>query len=355
VEDVPRIVLAMEQHDVAEEVMHFLDRTGRARIVATAADDRQLLEAVRQLEPDAVIAQPSIVVEEAVRSRVFLALDTLESIVSLRAAIRVGADGFFLWPADREALSDAVAAATAAPAPLERRATVVAVHAARGGADATSVATHLARAFARRGRACILVDGDAIAGEVGAALGAPEDGVHSLGDLLPLLGELSPGHLDDTLWTHPEGFRVLLAPREVDASWEPSALRRIVEVTAAMADVVVVRLPVPVDAAVRETLGTTDRVLEVLSLDVLSFRAARRALDGLRAAGGEVGFVVNRASRSEITPGDVERVFGCQPLAVVPFDRSLSTAQDHGRLVSPRGRAGRALDRLAARVEEGVS
>ena len=59
-DDVARVVLALEQHDVAEEVMHFLDRSGHARVVATAADDRQLREAVRQLEPDAVIGQPSL-------------------------------------------------------------------------------------------------------------------------------------------------------------------------------------------------------------------------------------------------------------------------------------------------------
>jgi Flp pilus assembly CpaE family ATPase len=283
VEDVARIVLAMEQHDVAEEVMHFLDRSGRARVVATAADDRQLLEAVRQLKPDAVIAQPSVAAEEAVRSRVFLALDTRESTASLRAAIRAGARGFFVWPADREALSDAVAAAMAATVPLERRAAVVAVHAARGGAGATSVATHLARAFARRGRACVLIDADISAGEIGPALGSPDRDVHTLGDLVPLLAELAPRHLDDTLWTHPEGFRVLLAPPEAeDPSSEPPVIRRVVEVAAAMADVVVVRLPAHLDAAARKTLETADRVLEVLALDVLSFRAARRALDGLR-------------------------------------------------------------------------
>ena len=56
-EQVARVVLALEANDVAEEVMHFLDRTGSARVVGTAADDRQLTEAVRQLEPDAVVAQ----------------------------------------------------------------------------------------------------------------------------------------------------------------------------------------------------------------------------------------------------------------------------------------------------------
>ena len=57
-DQVARVVLALEAPEVAEEVMHFLDRSGRARVVATAGDDRQLAEAVRQLEPDAVVAEP---------------------------------------------------------------------------------------------------------------------------------------------------------------------------------------------------------------------------------------------------------------------------------------------------------
>ena len=39
-EEVARIVLALESPDVAEEVMHFLDRTGRARVVGTAGTRR---------------------------------------------------------------------------------------------------------------------------------------------------------------------------------------------------------------------------------------------------------------------------------------------------------------------------
>jgi hypothetical protein len=41
-DDAARIVLALEAQEVAEEVLHFLDRSGLARVVATAADDRQL-------------------------------------------------------------------------------------------------------------------------------------------------------------------------------------------------------------------------------------------------------------------------------------------------------------------------
>ena len=93
-------------------------------------------------------------------------------------------------------------------------------------------------------------------------------------------------------------------------------------------------------------------MLEVLSLDVLSFRATTRALEAFRPLhlGARIGFVVNRVSRSEITPGDVERVFGAVPLAVVPSDRAVPRAQDRARPLPPRGRVGRAFAKLADRV-----
>ena len=358
-ENVARIVLAMEQHDVAEEVMHFLDRSGRARVVATAADDRQLVEAVRQLDPDAVIGQPSLVHDGAAGSRAFIALETRESVVALRAAIRAGASGFFVWPVDRDALSDAAAGSRAGPPALDRRALVVAVHPARGGAGATFVATHLARAFARRGRACVLIDGAPTVGDLGAALGAPDgDDVRSLGDLLPLGAELAPAHLDDALWTHHDGFRVLLAPPPMEAAGVGAAdLQRVIDVAASANDVVVVHLSRGLDEISLVCFERTDRIVEVLTLDVFGFRAAKQLCDLLGSTGmdGTPAFVVNRAARGEITPRDVERVFGSPPMAIVPFDRSVARSQDHGRLISTRGRTARAFVRLAERLEETVT
>ncbi len=358
-DDVSRIVLAMEEHDVAEEVMHFLDRSGHARVVGMAADDRQLLDAIRQLEPDAVVVQPSLVRPDLPQVFVgsLLAVDTQESVAALRSAIHVGASGFFVWPTDREALSRAAALAIASSTTPERRALVVAVHASRGGAGSTFVATHLARAFARRGRACVLVDADPLFGDVGPAVGAPQEGVHTIADLVPLADELAPGHLDEALWIHPDGFRLLLAPPPADvAAVEARHTVRIVEVIATAADVVVVALPRAVDAETHQLFEAADRIVEVLTLDVLSFRSASRAIDlcpPLRAE-ERVGFVVNRAGRAEVTPGDVQRVFGRAPLAVVPFDRSVPRSQDHGRLRPVRGRSGRAFDRLADQLESGT-
>jgi pilus assembly protein CpaE len=331
--------------------MHFLDRTGHARVVATAIDDRQLEAAVRQLDPDAVVAQPSLVDPALVRSRALLAIDTRESVASLRAAIQAGARGFFVWPADRDALAGATAATVAIPDAPTRRASVVAVHGARGGAGVTFVATHLASAFARRGAGCIVVDADPLYGDVASALGAPTEDVHTITDLLPLGEEITNDHLAEALWPHADGFRVLLPPAAEEArSVRPDDVRAVLRATAAAADVVILHLPRVLDEAALGHMGQADRLLEVLTLDVMCFRAVTRVLDSMEPpeTRDRVAFVVNRMTRSEVAPSDVDRVFGVAPIAVIPYDRSVSRAQDRGRLVPRRGRIGRAFDRLAA-------
>lgn len=355
-EDVARVVLALERSEVAEEVMHFLDRTGRAQVVGTASDRRQLAEAVRQLEPDTVVAAPSLLASRAeLNGSALLALDTTQTVSTLRRAIRAGASGFFLWPAEREEL--AIAAARVRPSQdldVEGPAPVIAVYGPRGGAGTTFLASHLAAALARRGRGCVLIDLDVVFADATAALGVPsEEDVRTIGDLLPLGEEISPRHLEEVVWRHPSGFSALLAPGDGLAATavRGTHYRAAIAAVRRAYDVVVLHVPRGLDEVARTGLELADRVVIVLGLDVLSFRDAKRAI---AATGIEnrCAFVVNRAGRSEISPKDVERVFGQPPLAVLPVARGVATAQDHGRLLPLRGRLGRAIDRLARRLME---
>ena len=354
--EVARVVIALEAPDVAEEVMQFLDRTGRARVVGTAQDSAQLAEAVRQLEPDAVVAAPTLTpARGTLDGTALLALDTTQSVGALRRAIRAGASGFFLWPAERQEL--AVAATRIAPSAEETdagRAPVIALYAPRGGAGATFVATHLAAAFARHGRRCVLIDLDWQFADVSAAIGVPtDDDPRTVADLVPLGDEIGREHVGEILWEHPAGFSALLAPLESPPNQRlGETYRAAIGAVRRTCDLVVLDVPRALDEVSAVGLDGADRVLVVLGLDVLSFRDAKRAIE---AAGLEdrVEFIVNRAGRSEIAPRDVERVFGRPALAVIPSDRVVASARDHGRLIPMRGRVGRALDRLARRLEGG--
>ena len=169
------------------------------------------------------------------------------------------------------------------------------------------------------------------------------------------MDELSTAHLDEVLWRHRDGFRALLAPEPAD--WPKVGAREYaatLDALAGAADVELLHLPRAIDDVARTGLDVADRVVLVLTLDVLGFRDAKRALGIMQDLGleGRCDLVVNRAGRAEITSKDVRRVFGCEPLAVVPVDGDARGAQDHGRLLPGRGKTARVLDRLAGDLLE---
>jgi len=55
-----RVVLALDAPEVLEELLHFLDRSGAAQVVATVSDAKQVEDALRHLEPDLVLAEPRL-------------------------------------------------------------------------------------------------------------------------------------------------------------------------------------------------------------------------------------------------------------------------------------------------------
>ena len=352
-EQLTRVVLAVDAPEVLEEVLHFLDRSGVAHVVATAVDPQQVAEAIRQLEPDLVIAEPRLA-PHVPGATPCIALASRESVAALRAAIDAGVRAFVVWPAERDALADRIREYAAAERTLDRRAVVAAVHGSRGGAGSTFLATHLSQAVASSGSGCVLIDVDPDGSDVAAALGVPDDaeGTRPLDELAAVVSELTPERFTETVWAHPGGFWAVVAPAAEAPPVGLAAIRRLVEVAAAATDTVIVHTAHGLDPITRWALTDSDVVIETLLLDVLSFRASTRTLARLARddVAARTWFVVNRAARAEVVPSDVERVFGVPPRAIVPFDASVSRLQDHGRLLAPRSRTSRAIARLAAQL-----
>ena len=345
--DVARIVLAVESEHLAQDVIDFLDRTGRAQVVDSVRDPSAIAGVVERERPDAVVGSPSLAPLGAMNGTAFLAVATEESVRSLREALDAGARGFFLWPGERTGLL-AAASQTIRPRAGDgaKRATVVAVFGPRGGVGTTFVATHLAAELAHAGKGPILVDADAAFGDLTWALGVPDGAdVRTLADLEPVHDEISEEHIRNVLWSHPSGLRALLASPTGDGSGDPERYRRVVDVCSALTDVVVLHLPRSLDPAVVAAFDLASCALMVVTLDVFAFRAAKRAMGAVeRAARWDV--VVNRATHGSIVPADVERVFGRRALAVLPFDRRVGLSQERGELAPERSPARRGIRRL---------
>ena len=178
---------------------------------------------------------------------------------------------------------------------------MVAVHGGRGGVGVTFVATHLAAAFARRGSA-ILIDADPVFGDVAQALGAPagEDAepVHTFADAASLGDDLGPEQLKGALWRHASEVDVLLPPAPEEAArLGPEELRLVMDAAAQSADVVVVHLPRALSPLTIGGAEYAGRLLEIVTLDVVSFRATSRAMEAFSPLHleGRVAFVVNKA------------------------------------------------------------
>ena len=352
-QDVARIVLAVESEHLAQDVIDFLDRTGRAHVVDTVRDPSAVTAVVERERPDVIVGSPSLVPAGEIDGSAFLAVATEESVRVLRQSLDAGARGFFVWPNERAGLLAAAARSVRRPArDGTKRAAVIAVFGPRGGVGTTFLATHVAAELAGAGKETILVDSDAAFGDITWALGIPEgEAVRTAADLEPVRDEISEEHVRNVLWTHPSGVRALLASPEGGGVLPPDRFRQVVEVCATLADAVVLHLPRSLGSLVETAFEISSRALVVVTLDVFAFRSAKRALGTVeRAARWDV--VVNRASHGSIVPADVERVFGRKALAVLPFDRRVGAAQDRGQMAPDRSLVRRGVRRLVGTLLE---
>jgi pilus assembly protein CpaE len=343
------IVLGMEDLAVQEEVLHFLDRLPRLKVVSAADEASGLARAVREHRPDAAVVSPGLLDGGDVDGAALLVVAARETTSTLRAALRAGARGFYLWPDERERLAQDAERAARPPEERPSPGQAVAVFGPRGGVGATFLATNLAAACAARDADTVLVDLDPFFADVTSALGIDEEGASTIAELAPVADELTGEHLDRVVHRHPLGFGTLLAPhRPLEQGLDPAVVSASVRALRARHEVVVLHLPRALDDATRAALEAADLVLLVVTLDVLALRDARRALDLLRASGldGRCRLVLNRVGRGEVVPDDAERALGLRPVTMIREDRAVRRSQDRGEVLA--GRSTPAARRVAA-------
>ena len=362
-----RVVLGIAEASLAGQASDLMAEDGALEVVGSANEAGQVMAALGSEPVDVVVLHEDIgplpvmdlareVGQRYPQTSIVLVVRERTPDV-LRAALRAGARDVLALPLSFEELQGVKAAGEWSQQLRERArgeaagtmnlgvgGRMIALAGAKGGAGCSTLALHLALASttAGRGRSVCLVDLDLQSGDIGIML----DLTHrrSIFDLLDVAHELSPRVLEDTLYVHPSGLRVLLAPEdgEQEESVTAPVARRILGALKSNFDIVIVDVGCVVTEANAVAIDMADRVLMVATPDVPSLRAANRLLGlwnrleirGSKAnKGDEVSIVLNRAHRdSEVQPDLVKKVVEA-PLAhtVVPSGfRDLEPAVNTG-------------------------
>lgn len=205
---------------------------------------------------------------------------------------------------------------------------IIAVAGAKGGTGASTAALHLALTAVREQpqENVVLIDLDLQKPDQSVLLDVPLS--RELTDLLPVIEELTPRHLDDVLFAHAGGLRLLLGPRngEQGELVTEFAARQIISMLATRSDLVVIDLGSIIGEAGATALEMADDILIVSTPDVLSLRGVHRLTElwdrlGIRAE-GNTRVLLNRVNRRNDLSPDAARKIVRQPVldAVLPDD-----------------------------------
>ncbi len=287
----------------------------------------------------------------------------------LQQAIRAGVDDVVAVSADDAELLDAISRAssrvlargqsTRAPSPASAAQSpgrVVSVFCTKGGTGKSVVAINLAVALAKRTiQPVVLVDADLQFGDV--ALMLQLQPTHTIAEAVQAGDRLDGAMLENLLLRHPpSGLLVLAAPTEPSSADQigRADIARILDILRERCAFVVVDTSANFAEVTLAAIESSDDILVMAGLDVMSLKSARIGLQTMRVLGipfSRVKFVLNRANtRVGLTEADAERALQLKVDAALPSDILVAESVNRGVPVvtsAPRSKFAKSIDGLA--------
>jgi len=319
--------------------------------------------------PDAVIGKVSGLLAFRPGCCAIMVVYELTAAV-LQQALRAGVDDVVAVSAEDDELLDAITrassrvvsrapSATPPPAPVQGAATpgrVVTVFCTKGGTGKSVLAVNLAVALAKRTiQPVVLVDADLQFGDV--ALMLQLQPTHTIVEAVQAGERLDGSMLENLLLRHPaSGLLVLAAPTEPSSADQigRADLCRILNILRERAAFVVVDTSANFADVTLAALESSDDILAMAGLDVMSLKSARIGLQSMRVLGipfSRVKFVLNRANtRVGLTEADAERALQLKVDAALPSDIVVAESVNRGVPVvtsAPRSKFAKSVDALA--------
>jgi pilus assembly protein CpaE len=376
------ILLAVGDPATAQQLRATAEEAG-VRVVAIAGASDEVTTTLSRTEVDAVLLHedlgPLPVLElvrrlgEAHPTVPYLVLSREVTPELLQRALRAGVRDVLRLPITVEALRDGVASAAewsrAVRGRVDEEGTaqvagriggrIVAVAGAKGGVGTTTVALQLALAAARADpdRTVCLAELDLQTGDLRSLLDVQAR--WSVADLVAVGGDVTTRSLDDTLYVHSSGVRVLLAPEQGEDAEDVTddAMRRVLGALKFQYDLVVCDVGAVTTPAGAVATELAEDVLVVATQDVPSLRAANRLIrlwERLRVREGGVSVVLNRTRKDAEVTVELARRVSAAPLRTTSIPGAFGELEAATNTGAPerlqQGEAFKALQALAEEV-----
>lgn len=214
------------------------------------------------------------------------------------------------------------------------RGRVITVFSTKGGVGKTVIATNLAVALAKMGKATVIVDLDLQFGDVAIMMRA--EPAKTLLGAAQASDRLDQKMLEGYLTEHSSGLKMLLAPvRPEDAeAITAGRIGRVLDMLVSMFDYVVVDTAAALDDVVLAALDASERIIAVTQMDVASVKNTRISLQKLKQLGYDgdrVEVLLNRAdSKVFLQPDEVERAIGSKIRYRLPSDQLVPRSVNKG-------------------------
>ena len=218
-----------------------------------------------------------------------------------------------------------------------RRGRIISLTGAKGGVGTTTTAIHLARIAARNGQAVCLVDLDLQSGDIPGYYDLKHR--RSIVDLVDAADDISAAMLAVTVYVHPDGPHILLAPVHGENGEDVTAhaARQILGALRSRYDMVIVDCGSAVDDATAVAVELSDTALILITPDLPALRAAQRLIAmwerlQVRDPKNVTSLLVRHSRKNEIQPEFARKLLRAPMLrTVIPAAyRALEEASNTG-------------------------
>lgn len=208
---------------------------------------------------------------------------------------------------------------------LSEQKNVIVFAGAKGGVGTTFLAANVAVALATAGARTVLVDLDLQYGDAHVMLNIRPD--KTLGDLIPVLDEVTIEDAHLVLIAHPSGLSFLAAPAESEQAEliTPYHIKRLLLVMSQNFDAVIVNTKVGLNAAVYAALESASEIFLATTAELTSVIATRRFLNVLAKLSfplENISIALNQVGAHNGLPGEeVAKILApCGVRAEIAFD-----------------------------------